>query len=133
MNRIIRTLRGRFATGDARTLDLPPMTAHATTATVTPISARRPDATHGVGPCVGQEMPLQANLPRPAGASIAHNYISARAVILVHLEQAIGADEARRVMLLADMDPSVANPQLLAAAYEAAERVCARAFGPVPA
>lgn len=72
-------------------------------ATVTPISTRRLDAPHGVGPCVGQETPPQVTLPRPAGATIekpedALAYIAV--LLLLHLHGDV--QEAQRIIRLAD-------------------------------
>ena len=53
----------------------------------------------------------------------ATTYISARAVIVHHLAAALGRDEARRLMLLADMeplDPMMANA--LTAAVDVLDR-----------
>jgi len=79
---LTRSLRGRYAQGDARIVALHPPAAH--TAAPTP---------HGA-------------------ATIADSYISARAVIASHLAAAVGVPETRRLMLLADMaplDPMMAN------------------------
>jgi len=80
---LTRSLRGRYAQGDARNVvELHPPAAH--TAAPTP---------HGA-------------------ATIADSYISARAVIASHPAAAVGVPETRRLMLLADMaplDPMMAN------------------------
>lgn len=78
-------------------------------------------------PKIRTAVALSTVTPAPAPVR-AETYIEARAAICAVLCLNVGEDEARRLMILADMDPAAAVAPMLANALQAAEATLARVF-----